>query len=96
MQNTVTHFDYDGRFSQNNKDWAKGIVAENEWENNDLILSSHPAVLDGFTNQARRYINVLQGKRKKKHSKESRLMDMSVFWLMSGAVKKGNTCLEMT
>lgn len=95
LANTVTHFDYDGRFSRNNKDWAKGIVAENEWQNNDLILSSHPAVLDGFTNQARRYINVLREK-KRKHSKESRLMDMSVFWLMSGAVKKRNTCLEIT
>ena len=64
LANTVTHFDYDGRFSQNNKEWAKGIVAENEWQNNDLILSSHPAVLDGFTNQARRYINVLREKGK--------------------------------
>lgn len=64
LANTVTHFDYDGRFSQNNKDWAKGIVAENEWQNNDLILSTHPAVLDGFTNQARRYINVLREKEK--------------------------------
>lgn len=87
LANTVTHFDYDGRFSQNNKDWAKGIVAENEWQNNDLILSSHPAVLDGFTNQARRYINVLREKEKEAQQK-SRLMDMSVFWLMSGAVKR--------
>ena len=69
LANTVTHFDYDGRFSQNNKDWAKGIVAENDWQNNDLILSSHPAVLDGFTNQARRYINVLREKEKEAQQK---------------------------
>ena len=69
LANTVTHFDYDGRFSQNNKDWAKGIVAENEWQNNDLILNSHPAVLDGFTNQARRYINVLREKGKEAQQK---------------------------
>ena len=69
LANTVTHFDYDGRFSQNNKDWAKGIVAENEWQNNDLILSSHPTVLDGFTNQARRYINVLREKEKEAQQK---------------------------
>ena len=56
-------------FSQNNKDWAKGIVAENEWQNNDLILSSHPAVLDGFTNQARRYINVLREKEREAQQK---------------------------
>ena len=69
LANTVTHFDYDGRFSQNNKDWAKDIVVENEWENNDLILSLHPAVLDGFTNQARRYINVLREKEKEAQEK---------------------------
>ena len=69
LANTVTHFDYDGRFSRNNKDWAKDIVAENEWENNDLILSSHPAVLDGFTNQARRYINVIREKEKEAQQK---------------------------
>lgn len=62
LANTIRHFDYDGRFSLNNKEWAKGIVAENEWQNNDLLLSTHPAVLDGFTNQARRYINVLREK----------------------------------
>ena len=69
LANTITHFDYDGRFSRNNEDWAKGIVAENEWQNNDLILSSHPAVLDGFTNQARRYINVLREKEKEAQQK---------------------------
>ncbi len=62
LANTIRHFDYDGRFSSNNKEWSKGIVAENEWQNNDLLLSTHPAVLDGFTNQARRYINVLREK----------------------------------
>ena len=62
LANTIRHFDYDGRFSLNNKEWAKGIVAENEWQNNDLLLSTHPAVLDGFTNQARRYISVLREK----------------------------------
>ncbi len=66
LANTIRHFDYDGRFSLNNKEWAKGIVAENEWQNNDLILSTHPAVLDGFTNQARRYINVLREKEQEK------------------------------
>ena len=68
LANTVRHFDYDGRFSPNNKEWAKGIVAENEWQNNDLLLSTHPAVLDGFTNQARRYINVLREKQKEAES----------------------------
>ena len=68
LANTIRHFDYDGRFSPNNKEWAKGIVAENEWQNNDLILNTHPAVLDGFTNQARRYISVLREKQREAES----------------------------
>ena len=68
LANTIRHFDYDGRFSLNNKEWAKGIVAENEWQNNDLLLITHPAVLDGFTNQARRYINVLREKQREAES----------------------------
>ena len=36
------------------------------------------------------------GNKRKKHRKQSRLMDMNVFRLISGAVKKRNICLEMT
>lgn len=55
LANTITHLSHDGRFSVNNKEWAKGIVLSAEWNTRDLIVTSHPAVLDGFTNQARRY-----------------------------------------
>ena len=55
LANTITHLSHDGRFSVNNKEWAKGIVPSAEWNTRDLIVTSHPAVLDGFTNQARRY-----------------------------------------
>nr|WP_267024201.1 DUF3849 domain-containing protein [Variimorphobacter saccharofermentans] len=55
LANTITHLAHDGRFSVNNKEWAKGIVPSAEWNTRDLIVTSHPAVLDGFTNQARRY-----------------------------------------
>ena len=55
LANTITHLAHDGRFSINNKEWAKGIVPSAEWNTRDLIVTSHPAVLDGFTNQARRY-----------------------------------------
>ena len=55
LANTITHLAHDGRFSVNNKEWAKGIVSSAEWNTRDLIVTSHPAVLDGFTNQARRY-----------------------------------------
>ena len=55
LANTIMHLSHDGRFSDNNKEWAKGIVPSAEWNTRDLIVTSHPAVLDGFTNQARRY-----------------------------------------
>ena len=55
LANTIMHLSHDGRFSDNNKEWAKGIVPNAEWNTRDLIVTSHPAVHDGFTNQARRY-----------------------------------------
>ena len=45
LANTITHLSYDGRFSVNNKEWAKGIVPDADWETRDLIVTSHPAVL---------------------------------------------------
>ncbi|MCM1126638.1 MAG: DUF3849 domain-containing protein [Lachnospiraceae bacterium] len=56
LANTITHLSYDGRFSPNNKEWAKTLVPDADWQTKDYIVTSHPAVLDGFTNQARRYI----------------------------------------
>ena len=56
LANTITHLSHDGRFSINNKEWAKSLVPSADWQTRDYIVTSHPAVLDGFTNQARRYI----------------------------------------
>ncbi len=56
LANTITHLSHDGRFSVNNKEWAKSLVPSADWQTRDYIVTSHPAVLDGFTNQARRYI----------------------------------------
>ena len=56
LANTITHLSQDGRFSPNNKEWAKKLVPSADWQTRDYIVTSHPAVLDGFTNQARRYI----------------------------------------
>ena len=56
LANTVRHLDHDGRFSPDNKEWAKGIEPYAMIENRDMIVSSHPAVLNGFINQTRRYI----------------------------------------
>ena len=56
LANTVTHLTSDGRFSPENKEWAKEIEPYAMLENRDLIVSSHPAVLNGFINQVRRYM----------------------------------------
>ncbi len=56
LANTITHLSHDGRFSPDNKEWAKSLVPSADWQTRDYIVTSHPAVLDGFTNQAREYI----------------------------------------
>ena len=56
LANTIMHLSHDGRFSPNNKEWAKSLVPSVDWQTRDYIVTSHPAVLDGFTNQARRFI----------------------------------------
>ena len=56
LANTVMHLTHDGRFSPDNKAWAKEIEPYAKYENRDLIVSSHPAVLNGFINQTRRYM----------------------------------------
>lgn len=56
LANTITQLSHDGRFSPDNKEWAKSLVPSADWQTRDYIVTSHPAVLDGFTNQAREYI----------------------------------------
>ena len=56
LANTIMHLSHDGRFSPDNKEWAKSLMPSADWQTRDYIVTSHPAVLDGFTNQTRRYI----------------------------------------
>ena len=58
LVNTIQHLEHDGRFSFGNKAWAKGYeIPENISRgmdmNADYVISSHPAVLDGFIGLAR-------------------------------------------
>ena len=59
LANTVQQEEWDGRFSHNNKDWAKTFVIPDDKDGfgsdrrRDCVVESHPAVLDGFINQAR-------------------------------------------
>ena len=56
LANSVMHHSQDGRFSPDNKEWAKSIEPYAMYENRDMVVTSHPAVLNGFINQTRRYI----------------------------------------
>lgn len=64
LANTLKQLDHDGRFSHDNKEWAKGFyIPQDKLFGNDLrqnfIVSSHPAVLDGFIGQARKEYQAL-------------------------------------
>ena len=61
LANTLKQLSYDGRFSDGNKRWADGIdIPENISRgmdlNRDYIVGSHPAVLNGFIDMARKEI----------------------------------------
>ena len=56
LANSVMHKNQDGRISPENKEWAQEIEPYAMWENRDMVVDSHPAVLNGFINQTRRYI----------------------------------------
>ena len=56
LANSVMHKRQDGRFSPVNKEWAKAIEPYAMVKNADMVVDSHPAVLNGFINQTRRYI----------------------------------------
>ena len=63
MANTLRELSYDGRFSKQNKDWAEHIeIPENINQgknlNQDYVIESHPAVLDGFIDMARAEIRM--------------------------------------
>ncbi|MHB1154982.1 MAG: DUF3849 domain-containing protein, partial [Eubacteriales bacterium] len=64
LANTVQHANWDGRFSRANKDWAAGFYIPRTSDKNidhssQYFINSHPAVLDGFINQARKYYDGL-------------------------------------
>ena len=54
----INRCNYDGRISRQNKEWAKGFELQ---ENNyPPVFHTHPAVLDGFINEARAQIKELE------------------------------------
>ena len=56
LANTIMHRRQEERISPENKEWAMSIEPYAMYESRDIVAASHPAVLNGFINQARRYI----------------------------------------
>ncbi len=57
---TVRYFDWDGRFSRDNKAWAQTVPFVQDTDSlgmdrsTEYVVESHPAVLDGFIRLARK------------------------------------------
>ena len=57
LASTVQMSESDGRFSPDNKEWAKGISINNsDDDRRKFYVTSHPALLDGFITAYRRYV----------------------------------------
>jgi len=59
LANTVQQKDWDGRFSRSNKEWAAAIEVPNA-EKAFFTVESHPAVLNGFINMARKELTAIR------------------------------------
>lgn len=66
LANTVQELEYDGRFSRDTKAWANSItVTERSDHRNQFVVSSHPAVLDGFIERVRKAEKIEEQKKEK-------------------------------
>lgn len=54
LANTVKEKYQDGRFSADNREWARSFFIPRENHCRDYSVKSHPTVLDGFINQVRK------------------------------------------
>lgn len=64
LAGTLQKYSYDGRFSRENLEWAKGFYLPEDKagsidHHDEFTVNSHPAVLNGFVNESRRQYNVL-------------------------------------
>lgn len=58
MAKIVQGADWDGRYSKQNKDWAKGFEVPESMK--DVYSNTHPCLLDGFLNKVREKPSVLE------------------------------------
>lgn len=67
---TVRYFDWDGRFSHDNKAWAQTVPFVQDTDSlgmdrsTEYVVESHPAVLDGFIRLARKEFTQVQNREK--------------------------------
>jgi len=54
LANHIQHYDYDGRFSSQNKAWAAGICNMSDDYSTDFLLSSHAALVDYLAGQVQK------------------------------------------
>ena len=71
LANTVQMSDGDGRYSPDNKAWAKEININNaEDDRRTFYVNSHPAVLDGFITAYRKHVKEFKEQLDKEENKE--------------------------
>ena len=56
LANTIQRAGADGRYTEENREWARNFHIPNDWERvrDTFALMSHPGLVNVFTNQARR------------------------------------------
>ncbi len=71
LANTVQMSDGDGRYSPDNKTWAKEININNaESDKRAFYVNSHPAILDGFITAYRKHVKEFKEQLDKEENKE--------------------------
>lgn len=58
LASTVQSKDWDGRFSQSNKEWAASINIPDNGSDHEICSDAHPALLNGVINDYRKYLAV--------------------------------------
>lgn len=80
LANTVMMREYDGRFSNGNKKWAKTVPLPDIGEDRKIQLMSpcHPTVLDGFIDLTRQLVKVEECKRPTLHERLQKVLSHAV------------------
>lgn len=95
LANTVQRLESDGRFSIANKKWAQTFPIDVDLDNfggdrrNEFIVNSHPAVLDGFIELARKAILEMDAQKEVVQRKEAVSRYIDGYYVVVDLQKKG-------